>query len=99
MVKSMISNTNLPLFLWSEVLKTITYILNRVPIKAVFKMPFELWKGYKHSLRHVHVWGCPAEVGFVIHKRRSKTQEQSVDILLAIQKSLRDTDFIVLLVQ
>ena len=62
MVRSMISNTNLPLSLWNEALKTATYILNRVPTKAVFKTPFELWKGWKSSLRHVHVWGCPAEV-------------------------------------
>eukprot|EP00253_Pinus_taeda_P009013 PITA_09013 len=25
-------------------------------------MPFELWKGWKPSLRHMRVWGCPSEV-------------------------------------
>ncbi|RVW20236.1 Retrovirus-related Pol polyprotein from transposon TNT 1-94 [Vitis vinifera] len=57
----MVSNSNLPLSLWSEAIKTSTYVLNRVPTKAVPKTPFELWKCWKPSLRHVHVWGCPAE--------------------------------------
>ncbi|KAL6315693.1 hypothetical protein AAG906_005785 [Vitis piasezkii] len=42
-------------------LKTTMYILNRVPSKAVPKTPFELWTGRKPSLRHIHIWGCPAE--------------------------------------
>ena len=47
--------------LWGEALKTAMYILNRVPTKAVPKTPFELWIGRKPSLRHIHIWGCPAE--------------------------------------
>ena len=38
------------------------YILNRVPTKAVPKTPFEIWKGWKPSLKHLRIWGCPAEV-------------------------------------
>ena len=62
MVRSMLSNSDLPLFLWSEALKTSIYILNRFPSKVVPKTPFELWKGWKPSLRHFHIWGCPVEV-------------------------------------
>ena len=62
MVRSMISRTNLPGFLWGEALKTALYILNRVPTKAVPLTPFELWTGRKPSLNHLKVWGCPAEV-------------------------------------
>ena len=43
MVRSMISNSQLPLSLWSEALKTTVYVLNWVPSKAVIKTPFELW--------------------------------------------------------
>ena len=43
MVRSMLSNSHLSLFLWSEVLKTVMYVLNRIPSKAVLKTPFELW--------------------------------------------------------
>jgi len=40
----------------------VVYILNRVPTKAVLRTPFELFKGWKLSLRHIRVWGCPFEV-------------------------------------
>ena len=50
MVRSMLSNSNLPKFLWIDALKTTVYILNRVPTKAVPKTPFELWKNWKPSL-------------------------------------------------
>ena len=62
MVRSMLSNSSLPISLWPEALKTAAYILNRVPTKAVPKTPFELWKGWKPSLKHLRIWGCPAEV-------------------------------------
>ena len=62
MVRSMRSNDNLPQFLWNEALKTTTYIINQVPTKAVQKTPFELFKGWKPSLRHIRVWGCPSKV-------------------------------------
>ena len=62
MVRSMRCNTKLPQYLWSKYLKTTVYILNRVPTKDVSKTPFELFKGWKPSLRHIRVWGCPYEV-------------------------------------
>ena len=62
MVRSMLSNSSLPKYLWMHALKTAVYLLNRVPSKAVPKTPFELWTGRKPSLRHLHVFGCPAEV-------------------------------------
>ena len=62
MVRSMHSNSKLPESLWTEALKTAVYILNRVPTKVVLKTPFELWKGWKPSLWHIHIWGCSYEV-------------------------------------
>ncbi|RVW71052.1 Retrovirus-related Pol polyprotein from transposon TNT 1-94 [Vitis vinifera] len=44
MVRSMLSSSKLPRFLWTKALKTTMYILNRIPTKVVPKMPFELWK-------------------------------------------------------
>ena len=61
MVRSMISHSSLPESLWGEALKAAVYILNRVPSKAVTKTPYELWTGKKPSIRHLHIWGCPAE--------------------------------------
>ena len=54
-VRSMLSNSTLPLSLWMYALKTALYLLNRVPSKAVPKTPFELWTRRKPSLRHLYV--------------------------------------------
>ena len=62
MVRSMLSSSKLPKILWSEALKMATYILNRVPTKAVSKSPLELFKGWKPSLGHMRIWGWPSEV-------------------------------------
>jgi len=61
MVKSMNSHSTLPESLWREVIKTITYILNRVPTKAATKTPYEFWTDQKPNLKHFHIWGCPSE--------------------------------------
>ena len=73
MVRSMMSHSSLPISMWMYALKTAMYLLNRVPSKAVSKTPFELWTGRKPSLRHLHVWGCPAEV------RVNNPQEKKLD--------------------
>ncbi|KAL2327971.1 hypothetical protein Fmac_021398 [Flemingia macrophylla] len=59
---SMLNHSDVLLSLWMHALKTAVYLLNRVPSKAVPKTPYELWTERKPSLRHLHVWGCPAEV-------------------------------------
>ena len=61
MVRSMVSHSSLPESLWRGALKTTTYILNRVPSKAVNKTPYELWTDKKPSIKHLHIWGCPTE--------------------------------------
>lgn len=43
MVRSITSTYHLPKSLWGEALKTVAYILNRVPSKSFSKIPFELW--------------------------------------------------------
>ena len=65
------------------------YLLNRVPSKAVRKTPFELWTGMKASLRHLHVWGCVAEVRVYNPQEKKRIQEQSVVSSLVIKKNLR----------
>ncbi|RVW29067.1 Retrovirus-related Pol polyprotein from transposon TNT 1-94 [Vitis vinifera] len=52
MVRSMMSNSTLPEFLWGEALKIAIHILNRVPSKAVPKTPYELWGPKIVETRH-----------------------------------------------
>ena len=62
MVRSMVNDSSVPVSLWMYALRTVAYILNRVPSKAVPKTPYELWTSRKPSLRHLHVWDYQAEV-------------------------------------
>ena len=57
MVRSTLSNSTLPVSLWMHALKTIMYLLNMIPSKAVPKTPFELWMNRTPSIKHLHVWG------------------------------------------
>ncbi|GKD78912.1 putative zinc finger, CCHC-type containing protein [Tanacetum coccineum] len=70
MVRSMLANSKLPEFLWTEALKTAVHILNRVPTKYVPKTPYEIWTGRKPSLQYLRVWGCPAEANTKIVETR-----------------------------
>jgi hypothetical protein len=47
MVRSMMSQTNLPLSFWGYALETIAFVLNRVPTKSVERTTYEIWTG-KH---------------------------------------------------
>ena len=74
MVRSMLASFNLSKSLWIKAPKTALYIFNRVPTKAVKKAPFELFKGWKLSLRHMCIWGCLSEV------RVYNPQEKKLDL-------------------
>ena len=62
MVRSMVSFTDLPLYLWGYALQTAAHILNKVPSKSVQKTPYEIWNGKKPSFNYMRVWGCLAYV-------------------------------------
>ncbi|KAL6321467.1 hypothetical protein AAG906_018403 [Vitis piasezkii] len=51
----------------------LTNHFGRIPSKAVAKTPYELWTSKKPSIRHLHVWGCPAEA------RPYKPNEKKLD--------------------
>ncbi|RVW75445.1 Retrovirus-related Pol polyprotein from transposon TNT 1-94 [Vitis vinifera] len=75
MVRSMISHSTLPEKLWGEALKTVAYILNRVPTKAAAKTPYELWTGRKPSLKQ----------DLISLMKRNWTLKQLATTLLAMQ--------------
>ena len=49
---------------------TIIDLLSRVPTKATIKSPCELWTGRKPSLKHLHIWRCPAQARPYVPKER-----------------------------
>jgi len=91
MVTSMINYSNVPLLLWMYVLKSVSYLLTRVPSKVVPKTPYELWKGRKPSMRHLDIWGCLTKVR-VYNPRENKLDARTIsDFLLAILINQRGT--------
>jgi transposase InsO family protein len=55
MVRSVLSNSTLPLSLWMEALKTTAHIINHVPSKSIPKTPYELWTRRKAQHKYFHV--------------------------------------------
>jgi hypothetical protein len=62
MVRSMMSQTDLPLSLWGYALETIVFTLISVPTKSIERTPYELWTGKHHRLSFLKVWVCAAYV-------------------------------------
>ena len=62
MVRSMMSQSDLPLSFWGYALETTAFTLNRVPSKSVDKTPYEIWTGKTPSLSFLKIWGCEAFV-------------------------------------
>src|SRR5579862_6779626 len=74
MVRSMMSHATLPISFWGYALEAAAYILNLVPSKSVPRTPQEMWKGRKPSLKHIHIWGCPA---YVLNDKATKLEPRS----------------------
>jgi len=62
MVRSMMSQSDLPLSIWGYALETTTFTLNRVPFKSVVKIPYEMWTGKTPNLSFLKIWGCEVYV-------------------------------------
>ena len=75
MVRSMVSFTDLSLFLWGHALLTAIYLLNRVPSKSVPTTSYKIWFGKKLSLGYLKTWGCPT---YVKRQMMDKLEDRSV---------------------
>jgi hypothetical protein len=58
MVRSMMSQSDVPLSFWGYALETAAFTLNRVPSKSVVKTPYEIWTRKTPSLSFLKIWGC-----------------------------------------
>ena len=62
MVRSMMSQSDLPLSFWGYALEIAAFTLNRVPSKFIVKTPCEMWTGKSPSLSFLKIGGCEAFV-------------------------------------
>ena len=61
MIRSMLTNANLPQYFWAEALSTAVYLRNRSPTNSVQGMtPFESLMGRKPDVGNLRVFGCTA---------------------------------------
>nr|AAS01945.1 putative polyprotein [Oryza sativa Japonica Group] len=69
MVRSMMSQTNLPLSFSGYALETTAFTLNWVPSKSVDKTPYEIWTGNRPSLSFLKIWGYEETKGYYFYNR------------------------------
>jgi len=59
MMRCMLYEKNLPKKFWAEAASTIVFLQNRLPTKALKdQTAFEVWYGYKPSLKFLKIFGC-----------------------------------------
>jgi hypothetical protein len=81
MVRSMLSDKNIPKTFWPEAVNWTIYVLNRCPTLAVKDVTPEAWSGVKPSVDHFRVFGCIAHV-HVPEERRTKLDNRSTTCVL-----------------
>ena len=59
MTRCMLHEKNLPKRFWGKAANTVVCLQNRISTNAVKNLTlFEVWYGYKHSLKFLRVFGC-----------------------------------------
>lgn len=59
LTRTMTNETSQPKYFWVDAISTTCYVLNRILIRPMLnKTPYELLKGRKPNLSHLHVFGC-----------------------------------------
>ena len=82
MVRSMLSDKNIPKTFWPEAMNWTIYVLNKCPTLAVRDVtPKEAWSGVKPSVDHFRVFGCIAHV-YVPEERMTKLDNRSITCVL-----------------
>ena len=82
MVRSILSDKNIPKTVWPGAMNWTIYVLNRCPTLAVKDVtPEEAWSGVKPSVDHFRVFGCIAHV-YVPEERKTKLDNRSITCVL-----------------
>ena len=72
--RAMLKDKQLPLFLWPEAMKTVTYLANRTTTVAVgnkLLTPVEILFDSKPDISHLRVFGCKAfAYNFDVHRKK-----------------------------
>ena len=77
-VRTAVHGQKLPLGLWSELVYSAVYILNRVPKRKELVTPHELWYGERPSISHLRMIGTECYV-HIPNALRSKLNATSIE--------------------
>jgi transposase InsO family protein len=81
-IRSVVTGTKIPKSMWEEIAKTVNYIQNRLPTKALkLKTPEEMFSGIKPNLSHLRVIGCVAYC-HIPDSKRQKFDPKAIPTLL-----------------
>ena len=62
MTRSILKAMRVPNYLWGEAVRHATYLINRVPTRALKNQnPYECLRGKKPSIGHIRVFACLAQ--------------------------------------
>ncbi len=78
MVRSMMSQVDLPVSFWGYALETAALTLNNVPTKSVQKTPYEIWNGKRPNLSFMRIWGCEAYVKKVVSDKLAPKSQKCI---------------------
>ena len=69
-VKAMIHDQDLPMYLWAEATRTTVYVHNRISHSALGrKTPEEMFTGEKPEVSHLKIFGCSVYIHIPKEKR------------------------------
>lgn len=87
MVRSMLSEKQMPKEFWVEAANWSIHILNRCPTTALENMtPQEAWTGCKPRVDHFQIFGCLAHVHVPDQKRIKLDEKSKTHIFLGVRK-------------
>jgi hypothetical protein len=93
MVRSMMSQIDLPLSFWGYALETVAFTLNRVPTKFVERTPYEICTMKHPGLSFLKIWGCEAYVKRLTSNKLTPKSEKC--FFVGYPKELKDIIFII----
>lgn len=81
--RTMISDSKLPKYMWSEALRVAAFVTNRSPTTAIpdGKTPFELWNGYKPDVSRLRIFGSRCYV-WIPSEKRGKMDPKSKQVIM-----------------
>lgn len=93
MVRCLLSEKEIPRFLWPDAARWTAHVLNRSLTKAIKdKVPEERWTGIKPKVDYFRVFGSIAHVHVPVQRRIKLDDRSHKCILLGVSEESKATD-------